>query len=179
MKKLILSLLFVLSFSTLMAQVNKVHLSGGYALANVDESDLSGSGWRINAKYEYQPIGALISYGLSIGYMSVMAEETGTKYTVNVVPIYFNPRLYFSEGKIQPFLQAALGFHMSNQKREGTLTSVKASDSGITVGGGAGTLYSINDKLFLNLEYELLYLANSFYNNDLTHSFNLGLGFRF
>ncbi|MFD2201059.1 outer membrane beta-barrel protein [Shivajiella indica] len=179
MRKIGLSLLFILSVSLGMAQVNKVHLSGGYTLANIDDSDLSGDGWRINGKYEYQPIGTLISYGLSIGYMSVSTEETNAKYTVNVVPIYFNPRLYFREGKMKPFLQGALGFHMSNQKREGTLGSVKSNDSGVTLGAGAGTIYSLNDQLFLNLEYELLYLANGFYKNNLTNSFNLGIGVKF
>jgi opacity protein-like surface antigen len=179
MKKIILIALLMFPLTMVIAQENRVRISGGWTTANIQDSDLSGNGWNISANYEIIPTGTMVAYGLTIGYMSVSAEENGVKYTVNALPIYFHPRLYFSEGKLRPFLQGALGFQLSDQKREGPGVSFTAKDSGLNFSGGVGAIYMVNEKVFLNLEYELMYLANSFYRDDLTNSFKIGLGFRF
>jgi hypothetical protein len=165
--------------SFLYAQINRVQFGGGYVIANIDDTDASGSGWRINGNYEYQPEGGLIAYGFTVSYVSVMASSNGTDYTVNTIPMYFSPRFFFSDGKLKPYLKGVLGFQFSDLKREGTLATLNANDSGLNFGAGAGVQYDTGGKLFLTFDYEFMYVANGFYRDNLLNSFNLGLGFNF
>lgn len=179
MKKLILLLVFIIPATFLYGQDSRVQFGGGYVLANIEDVDASGSGWRVNGNYEYQPAGGLVAYGFTVSYISVMANNNGNEYTVNTVPIYFTPRFFFGDGNLKPYLKGVVGFQFSDLKREGTLATFTAKDSGLNFGAGAGLQYDTSGKMFLNFDYELMYLMNSFYRDGLLNSFNLGVGFRF
>ncbi len=63
------------------SQENLLSISGGYAFANVDDSeyftddpDVKGTGWRINGTYDFNRSEGPIAYGFSVGYISVSAE---------------------------------------------------------------------------------------------------------
>jgi hypothetical protein len=49
-------------------------------------------------------------------------------------------------------LKGALGWQFSNVKRTGSLFETESTDAGITLGAGAGFMYLINPKTFLNLK---------------------------
>jgi hypothetical protein len=178
MKKLLLSLLFLLPIA-LYAQVNSLTVGGGYVFTNIEDTDASGSGYRINGQYDYQPIGSAVSYGLHFGYINVTGSNNNTDYTISTLPIAFVPKFYFGDGNLQPFLKGVIGIEFSDIERAGSATTITAKDSGIIAGVGAGVKYPMSDKAFLNFDYEFAYLANSFYRDGLMNSISLGIGFNF
>lgn len=178
MKKLILSLLFLLPF-TLYAQVNSLTVGGGYVFTNIEDTDVNGSGYRVNLLYDYQPVGSAVSYGLHFGYVNVTGSNTNTDYTVSTLPIAFVPKFYFGDGNLRAFLKGVIGVQFSDIERAGSSTTITAKDSGIIAGAGAGAKYLLSEKIFLNLDYEFAYLANSFYRDGVMNSISLGVGFNF
>ena len=168
------------------AQFNTITLSGGYAFTNIENADASGSGFRINGLYEYHPIVGKFVHGFSVGYVSTSAEITefsggqqvDSKYTVNSWPFYYAPKLMFGEGSLKGFVKGAIGMQFSTLKRTGTLSDAKTNAAGFYGGLGAGILKDINDKVFLNLEYEWAYSSNSYYRDGFLNSVMLGVGMK-
>lgn len=160
-------------------QENRVTLSGGYAFANIEESDTDGTGWRINGLYEFNPGQGKFAHGLSVGYVSLSGDATGASYDVGTWPIYYAPKFMFGSEKFQGYLKGALGWQFSNIKRTGNFSELEDNDSGFTLGAGAGVLYNFNDKVFLDAGYEFLWLNNSFYKEGYLNTASLGIGFKF
>jgi len=61
----------------------------------------------------------------------------------------------------------------------GTSTNFSDHDYGFVGGGGTGLMYFINEKIFLNAEYELLWVSNKFYQDGWTNTFSGGIGMKF
>jgi len=177
----------ILAFVTLstwaFGQENSITLSGGYSFANVEDTDVKATGWRINGLYEFNPSNGKFAHGLSIGYVSISGDETSgvNKLSYDIVswPIYYAPKFLFGNEKVKGFIKGAIGYQFSNLKRTGTLVEFKDHDGGFAGGGGAGLLYFINEKVFLNAEYELIWLGNSYYKDGWLNTASIGVGFRF
>lgn len=192
MKKLSIFLTLTLLMSvSVFAQYNALTISGGYSFADVDASDyperdqdLTGTGWRINGLYEYTPIGTNVAWGFSFGYISVKANDNSgldtTEYKVSTVPLYFAPKYMFGKKeKFKGFVKGALGVQFADLKRTGAFAIVEANDIGFYLGGSAGLNFFLNEKFFLNFEYELAYMTNSYYRNGWINSAMGGIGFKF
>lgn len=177
--------IIILATSTLIAysQENMITLSGGYAFANIEEADADGTGWRINALYEFAPMNGKVAHGFSVGYVSLSGEggvgQDKTQYDVGTWPIYYAPKLFIGEGKIQGFIKGAIGWQFSKISNNNPLIIIDANDSGFTAGAGAGFMYSVSDKVFLNAEYEFLWLQNSFFRDGYLNTASIGLGIKF
>lgn len=178
-------LLILISLGVLTyGQENRFTLSGGYAFTNVEESETSLSGYRINGLYEFSPMGGKVSHGLSVGFIGTSGtnEEVlnqTTEYKINAWPIYWAPKYTFGESSVKGFVKGALGWQFSGIKRTTSVTEFSDNDSGFYGGAGAGVLKEINDKIFVNLEYEWAYLSNSFYRDGFMNTINLGVGIKF
>lgn len=190
MKKVVITLSFALLVMVAFSQKNAVIINGGYSWANVDASDImetdpnvKGSGWRINGEYAWNPNDGSFAYGIGLGYLSVGASyDDGTSsadYSISTIPMYFAPRYMFGNEKVQGFIKAILGFHSSNYERKGTGGTVTGSDNGFYGGGGAGILFHINDRIFLDAEYEIAYMTNDYYRNGLMQTAMGGIGIKF
>jgi hypothetical protein len=182
MKKSIFLVILILASVKAMSQENMVTISGGYAFANIADIDKNGTGWRINGLYEYNPSGSKFSHGVSFGYITVSATE-GTepdyiKYTVSSLPIYYAPKWMFGTEKIKGFVKGALGMHFAAIKREG-MSNLDDNDFGFYGGVGAGGMFFLNEKIFLNVEYELAYVSNAWYRDKMMSTVGGGIGFRF
>jgi len=46
------------------------------------------------------------------------------------------------------------------------------------LGGGIGGYFFTDEKIFINVAYNLNYLSNSYYRDGLIHLFKLGIGFQ-
>jgi hypothetical protein len=165
------------------SQENLITVSGGYSFANVEDTEIKPNGWRINGSYEFNPTGGPWFFGFAIGYIGLSASgETfggGTAdYNIGTIPIYLAPKFMFGSDKIKGFIKAALGTQNSHLKRTG-LIEVTDSDWGFYTGGSAGVTISLSEKFFINAEYELAWLSNSYYKDGLMNSAMLGLGFKF
>jgi hypothetical protein len=183
MKKLYLFL--ILSCISLFAwsQENMITVSGGYAFANIENTDLKPAGWRINGLYEFNPAQGPWAFGFAVGYIGLTATGniagSGTAdYSIGTIPLYFTPKFMFGNDKIKGFIKGALGTQNSHLKRTGII-EISDNDWGFYGGGSAGLNYSINEMIFLNAEYELAWLSNTSYKDGLMNSVMLGIGVKF
>jgi hypothetical protein len=183
MKRSLTILLIVFCSIRLAAQESNFMLSGGYVFTNLDDVDQNASGFRINGLYEFNPTEGMLAHGVAVGYLRTTASNTfngqTSNYTLTNFPIYYAPKLLFGSESFKVFIKGAIGFHYSGYKRTGDLTSVDTWDFGFYGGAGGGLMKSINEKVFINLEYEWAYLANSVYRDGFVNTIMAGVGFRF
>ena len=182
-KSIVLILAFIAGAVTAIAQENMLTLSGGYAFANIEETDTDVSGWRINGLYEFNPSGGKMAHGISLGYISTEATVTTglvtTDHKITSVPVYYAPKYMFGSGSFKGFIKGALGMHFSTYERTGTAGIITSTYSGFYGGLSPGIMLSVSDKLFLNAEFEWAYMSNSSYRDGFISSAMLGLGFKF
>jgi hypothetical protein len=178
MKKNILIAFLILLSVKAISQENMVTLGGGYSFANIEDSDVKGTGWRINGLYEYNPMGGMFAHGVSFGYISLIAEGEVVKNTIHSFPLYYAPKVMFGNERIKVFVKGALGMQFASLKREG-LVELEDFDFGFYGGGGAGLMVFITPKIFINGEYEIAWASNSFYSDGWMNTAGGGIGFRF
>lgn len=191
MKRFIITI-SILSIACLgYSQNNLISVSGGYVIANVDDSEyfsddpnIKGNGWRINGTYDYNPNEGQVAYGFSIGYISVGASysysgDSTAEYQVSTVPFYFAPKYLFGSDRVRGFIKLALGGQSSNLKRTGSATETTAKGFGFYGGAGAGLNAFVSEKVFINIEWEISYLTNNYYRNGMLNSFMGGIGVKF
>ncbi len=182
--KRILVLLFIASAVTFTyAQESMITLSGGYAWANLEETETNSTGWRINGLYEFVPMGGKLSHGLSFGYIGTSAEggtdSNPSTYKLHTWPIYYAPKYTFGKGKFNAFIKGAFGMHYSGYDVTGSIVEAGTFDMGFYGGAGAGILIQLKSNIFLNAEYEWAYLSNSLYRDGFMNSAMGGLAIKF
>lgn len=184
MKKLYLILIFACATFYAYSQENWITVSGGYSFANIEDTDIKATGWRINGTYEFNPSQGPWAVGFAVGYIGLSASEETTltgniDYNIGTVPIYFTPKFMFGSEKIKAFIKGAIGTQTSHVKATLSNFEVTDSDWGFYGGGSAGLNISLSEMIFLNAEYELAWLSNSFYKDGLMNSAMLGIGVKF
>jgi len=179
MKRTILIISVVLFSMQAFSQESIITISGGYAFANIEDSDDKGTGWRINGLYEYNPMGGMVAHGFSFGYISLKAEGDIATSTVNCFPVYYAPKVMFGKEKIKAFVKGAIGVQFSGLKREGTLVDISDNDFGFYGGGGAGIMIFVKENIFINGEYEIAWASNSYYKDGWINTAGGGIGIKF
>lgn len=174
----ILILISVLAFS----QENIVTLSGGYSFAKIEDTDIKGTGFRLNGLYEFNPNGGIVAHGLSFGYIGLSASEgVGSQtidYTINSFPFYYAPKVMFGKEKLKLFIKGALGMQFAGLKKEG-LVSLSDNDFGFYGGGGGGIMIFLKENIFINAEYEIAWASNNWYADGWMNTAMGGIGFKF
>ena len=182
MKKHIFIVFLILLSMKALSQQNIVTVSGGYSFANIEDTDVKATGWRINGLYELNPMEGKIAHGFSFGYISLSATEgTGQASitsTIHSFPVYYAPKFIFGSDKIKGFIKGALGTQFASLKREG-IVSLSDNDFGFYGGGGAGIMIFIKENIFINGEYEIAWASNSFYKDGWISTAGGGIGFKF
>jgi hypothetical protein len=184
MKKIYLLLtLFCLSLYGF-SQENIITVSGGYSFANIEDDGGKAPGWRINGSYEFNPSQGPWAFGFAVGYIDLSTSQdmlgSGTAdINMGTIPIYFAPKFLFGSEKIKGFIKGALGTQNTRFKVTTSLLEVTDNDWGFYGGGSAGININLSEKFFLNAEYELAWLSNSFYKDGLMNSAMLGIGVKF
>jgi hypothetical protein len=184
MKKHIIIAALILLAAGARAQESMFTLSYGYAFANPEQSDKNAEGFRINALYEYNPNEGKLAHGLNIGYVLTKYEQETSvgvdKFSIRSWPIYYAPKLMLGNSdKFKFFVKGALGLHFSKFTSESARFETEATDAGFYGGAGLGGMLFLKENIFLNLEYEWAYMANSFYDNGFLNTAQLGIGFKF
>lgn len=182
MKLNILTLAFISVVSFAWSQENMLSLSGGYAFANIEDFSEQATGWRINGTYDFNPQSGKFAHGLVIGYSSIQASDKSgvieTTGTISSLPVFYAPKLFFGESNVKLFVKGALGTQFAWLKREGAIV-LTDNDVGFYTGGGAGLKIDLGEKLFINAEYEIAWVSNSFYDNGWLNNALFGIGFKF
>jgi hypothetical protein len=180
-KNILIGFLILLSVKAI-SQESIITISGGYAFANIEDTDNKGTGWRINGLYEFNPSGGKLAHGFSFGYINLVATEgvgsAEIKSTINSFPVYYAPKVMFGNEKIKAFVKGALGMQFASLKREGVV-SLSDSDFGFYGGGGAGIMFFLKENIFINAEYEIAWASNNYYKDGWINSAMGGIGFRF
>jgi hypothetical protein len=183
MKRTIIILLIAFCSFKIMAQESNFTFGGGYVFANLEDVDQNATGFRINGLYEFNPTEGMLAHGVSVGYLRTTASNTvnslTSQYTFSNFPMYYAPKLLFGSESFKGFLKGALGFHYSGYKRTGDVISVDTWDFGFYGGAGAGIMKIINERIFINAEYEWAYLSNTSYRDGFINTIMGGIGFRF
>lgn len=164
-----------------MSQENMFTLGGGYSFATIEDTDIKGTGFRINGLYEFNPMGGKFAHGVSFGFISLQATEGETnavEYKINSFPLYYAPKLMFGSEKINAFVKGAIGMQFASINKDG-LASLEDNDFGFYGGGGAGVMLFLNEKIFINAEYEIAWASNSWYKDGWMNTAGGGLGIRF
>jgi hypothetical protein len=182
MKNILFIVSLVLLSMQAFSQQNMFTLSGGYSFATIEDSDTRLTGWRINGNYEYNPLQGMFAHGFSFGYVSLSATEgTGSQSVdvkINSFPIYYAPKVLFGKDKFKGFIKGALGMQFSGLKREGFI-SLSDHDFGFYGGGGGGIMFDVTEQVFINAEYEIAWMSNSYYKDGWLNSAMGGIGIRF
>lgn len=185
MKRNLFIFLMVLLSTAAWSQFSSATLSGGYSFANIENSENSASGFRINGLYEFNPNLGAVAHGFSVGYIGTSGEQTITvggqtstqELKINTWPIYYAPKYMFGKGSAKLFIKGALGMQFSGLKVTGAAGGdVTTNDAGFYGGAGAGLIKNFGETMFINLEYEWAYLSNSFYKDGFMNSVMLGVG---
>ncbi len=178
---LLLSMLILFSLGV-RAQENWITISGGYAFADLEETDVKTTGWRISAAYERNAYEGTMANGVVVGYIATeVTVEAGagqTNYKLNTWPIYYMPKYLFGGDSFKGFLKGAIGIHISDYTKTATLITVEDNGVGFYGGLGAGAMLNINN-FFINAEYEWAYASNSNYRSGFMNSAMLGVGIKF
>jgi len=183
MKKNIFIAFLVLLSVKAISQESIAIIGGGWASANIEDTDSKGTGWAIKGSYEFNPQEGMFSHGLGFGYVNLTAKEgignQEVTYTIGSFPIYYQPKIMFGEDKFKVFVKGALGTQFASLKREGPSISLSDNDFGFYGGGGAGLMYFIKDNIFLNGDYEIAWASNNWYKDGWISTATIGLGFKF
>ena len=161
------------------AQSNVI-LSGGWVTASPDDSDTSVDGFKVGGQFERVVGDNKGAVGLEISYLGFKETRDLATTKFHAWPIDVYGKYFLGKSKLQGYLKGLAGVQFFTAKAEGTTNGGDATtkDFGFSVGAGAGANFNVNEKLFLNVDYEFLYLTNSFYNNGITNAVTLGLGFK-
>jgi hypothetical protein len=178
MKKNLMFIFLILMSVSAISQENMFTLGGGYSFATIEDTDIKGTGFRINGLYEFNPMGGKFAHGVSFGYIGLKATEGETDYTINSFPLYYAPKLMFGNEKINAFVKGAIGMQFAKLKKERAV-NLEDSDFGFYGGGGAGVMFFLSEKIFINAEYEIAWASNSWYKDGWMNTASGGLGFRF
>jgi hypothetical protein len=85
----------------------------------------------------------------------------------------------FGSEKIKGFIKGALGTQNSHFKATTDNFEFTSSDWGFYGGGSAGINIALSEMIFLNAEYELAWLSNTYYKDGLINSAMVGIGVKF
>ena len=161
--------------------------TGAYAIGKNTQSDQMIDGAAMAVTLEGMR-GANVSLGLSLAYATMETElnvgGVATKYRVSSMPAYVVLRYWLGpeENPVRGYVGGAVGLYISfldttnlNENKQTTLGM-----SGVALGVPVGFIYTLNERLFLNVNYSLNWLAdNDYLDNGLLHAFGFGLGFTF
>ena len=178
---LFIAVILLLAGTVAWTQESLVTFSGGYAFANLSESETNATGWRINGLYEFNPQGGKLAHGISFGFISTAATASAedAEYNLHTWPLYYAPKIMFGKDKFKAFVKGAMGLHFSNYKRTGSAGEVDFNDTGFFGGASAGVMIFIKENIFINAEYEWAFMSNSDIQNVMMNSAMGGLGIRF
>jgi opacity protein-like surface antigen len=177
MKKHILIIVILLLPGMALSQ-ESITLSGGYSFADPEKYNTDATGFRITGTYEIGPFEKKRwQHGLSFGYVLTEAPAT-VDVTIRTLPFYYAPKLLIGSGKVKAFVRGALGIQWSRFQIEAKDYEEEDRDWGFYGGLGFGGMIDLSEKVFINLEYEWAYMSNTYYDNGMLNTVQLGLGFR-
>ena len=118
MKKYLFVLAMVMLNAYAFGQENMVTLSGGYSFANIEDTDVKGTGFRINGQYEFNPMDSKFAHGFSFGYIGLSASEGVGTQTINYTINSLYPKLFAVNSTTFTFNAAQIAYALPDDARD-------------------------------------------------------------
>jgi hypothetical protein len=159
--------------------------TGYYTFAKNAQSDKMIDGAGVAATLEGMR-GTNVSLGLSLGYASMDGESSeegvSTRRRVSSMPAYLLVRYWLGDAgeSLRGYAGGAAGVYISflDTTDLETTRQTTLGTSGLALAVPVGFVYSVGERMFLNVNYTLNWLVdNEFLDNGLTHVVGVGLGF--
>jgi len=179
MRRSIIFLLLLAAGSQAYAQENLFLIQGGSAGTSGSTVGTSLTGLKVNAAWEFQPMGDKWTMGGSIGYVQLSADLPNGNVKVTSIPIAFVGRYMVGGEKFKGFLRGSVGTQISSASYTGALVSPSNSQWGMTASIAGGIMYWASDKIFISAEYEFLWLSNAIADSGSVGCVLGGIGYRF
>ena len=151
--------------------------TGGYTFGAVEGGAPKLAGYKISGSYEKVLVNPHWAMGGSFSYMAVSESEGSISTRFRALPLLFMPKFLIGNGKLKGYIKGLAGLQRSRFKFDVAASTGQDWDFGLVFGGGAGANYTINEKVFLNLDYDFLWINNTAYKEISANSISLGVGF--
>jgi outer membrane protein W len=188
------TILLMLLISLSLAQAQHKPGSGllifnvGFTEASPEDLDNNLNGNTFSLSYEKSNYKGNLAAGMTIAYSTTSADSITASgqelqrlnsVSYEVIPILLYGKVLFGSPKVKGYIGGGIGIQFSKVNSYRENVQVVGADSGFLVGGTAGLNFFLNEKILLNANYTLSYLGNGYYQDNVAHNFNIGLGFQF
>jgi hypothetical protein len=157
---------------------SNIQLGAGWTSMGIESDQESTKGFIINGIFE-KWLASQVGVGGSVHlFHGSQNRENDVTAISTSFPIYLNAKYYVGKENLKGFVRGSAGYQFSWRKKE-TLAeeSVSDHDSGFTLGGGFGFVYTINPRILFNLEYSMYWMNNAFYADGFGNSVSLNIGY--
>jgi hypothetical protein len=163
-------------------------INGSYARASTKDSGHGLDGWGITGLYEMTTSTGRWAGGFGFGYLRLGDDVQGVeikdeivdgKVTYNTIPLAVQGKLLFGVPEVMGYLSLGVGAQLTKLKFKTESDWVSGWDSGLLLVGGLGIYTYGSDSWFVNFGYQVGWLGNTYYENNLMHQFMIGFGFQF
>jgi hypothetical protein len=189
MRKLIVILIIITvpflssqAFAQLKAWSKLFIFDGAYAIVSGEETSNTLDGYAFSLGFEQLSRKGQWSGGIGLMYLNSQDtnDETQEQLNYSSYPISLYGKYFAGIPGLSAYLQAGFGIQFSNVEYTGKAGYYSGgADSGLTLNLGAGAPVFLNERMFLNIAYNLVWMENSYYQDGLVHMFKLGLGFQY
>jgi hypothetical protein len=154
--------------------------NAGYASLKAEDTGNNLDGYAFDFTYEQSNMDGNLAGGIMVTYMAAHDDDSENSRRINYqsLPIMLQGKYYLGSNRARGYLQGGAGIQFSWVEYSGPILLLQDGDSGITLGGGIGGYFFTDEKIFINVAYNLNYLSNSYYRDGLIHLFKLGIGFQ-
>lgn len=154
--------------------------NGGYASLKAEDTGNNLDGYAFDFTYEQSNLDGNLAGGIMVTYMAAHDDDSDNDRRINYqsLPIMFQGKYYFGSNQARGYLQGGVGIQYSRIEYLSSNLLLSDGDAGFTAGGGIGGYFFTDEKIFINVAYNLNYLSNSFYRDGLVHLFKVGIGFQ-
>jgi len=168
---------------TAFSQTKSFILTGGWAVASPNNSDVSVNGFKIGGQWEKAEIQDHVAWGVAADYINF--KQIGSKTSSNsvnkfrTIPLSLYGKYLIGNDKLQGYAKGGAGFQFTKVSSETPNLYLSDNDFGIALTAGAGLYYTLTEYLYLGVDYGFLYLSNSTYKSGIINSVSLGIGFKY
>lgn len=118
--------------------------------------------------------------GFNFGFIrsddEFMTLKDTVKYVMTTYPVMLSIRFLTGTEKFKVYLGIGAGIHVSTLDQSNEV-SEKITEPALNLPVGFNWFF--NDAIYLNLNYGFNFFSDSFYQNNIVHQVNLGVGIQF
>ena len=169
------------ALAQLKSPTKMVIFDGAYAYVGSDETGHMIDGYSISAAFEKRHMIGLWSGGISLMYLKFQDKNNKSQREIKYssVPVTLYGKLLFGPSNFSGYFLGGVGVHFSSVSHRGNDYYESQSNSGFLLIMGLGVHVFLNEKIFLNIAYNHMFLDNSAYRSDMLALLKLGIGFQY